>query len=201
MIESTFPRLLKQHCENYGDKKVAMRKKEFGVWKQYTWKDCYLNVKYLSLALISLGLEPGDRVAIIGDNDPQWHWTELATQAAGGVALGIFSDAALPEAKYILEHSDAKFIAAKDQEQVDKILAMKEELANLKKVLYWEDKGLWAYDEPFLMSFGEAMEVGRKYEEAHHGVFGNYSVRHRGTERQRHKENENVYEPALSKQG
>ncbi len=170
-MESTFPRLLKQHCENYGDKKVAMRKKEFGVWKQYTWKDCYLNVKYLSLALISLGLEPGDRVAIIGDNDPQWHWTELATQAAGGVALGIFSDAALPEAKYILEHSDAKFIAAKDQEQVDKILAMKEELPNLKKVLYWEDKGLWAYDEPFLTSFGEAMGVGRKYEEAHHGVF------------------------------
>ncbi|MDY6912481.1 MAG: AMP-binding protein [Chloroflexota bacterium] len=181
-MERTFPRLLKQHSENYGRSKVAMRKKEFGVWKQYAWQDCYLNVKYLALGLLSLGLESNDRVAIIGDNDPQWHWTEFATQAIGGVPLGIFSDAAISEAQYILQHSDAKFVAAKDQEQVDKVLGLKDDLPHLEKVLYWEPKGLWSYDDPCLISFKNVIEMGMVYEKAHPGVFESTIDKHNETD-------------------
>ena len=118
--EDTLPKILRRNYQKYGNKGIAMRKKHLGVWKKYTWEDCYQAVKYFSLGLISLGLETGDKVAIIGDNDPQWFWSEFAAQAAGGVALGIFTDCTPPEVKYIVDHSESKFVVAKDQEQADK---------------------------------------------------------------------------------
>lgn len=169
--EDTLPKLLKRNYERYGDKKVAMRKKDYGLWKEYTWKDYYQKVKHLSLAMISLGLEPGDKISILGDSDPQWFWAELAAQAAGAAVAGIFSDSLPPEVQYIAAHSDSKILVIQDQEQVDKVLQMKEELPLLKKVIYWDPKGLMTYDEPLLMSFEQAIELGKKYEESHPGLF------------------------------
>ncbi|MEW6033720.1 MAG: AMP-binding protein [Chloroflexota bacterium] len=168
---NTFPRILRAQCMKYGDKKVAMRKKEFGIWNKYTWKDVYENVKWASLGLVHLGLGPGDVAAIVGDNDPQWFWAEYAVQSAGGISVGMYVDAHFSEIKYLLSHAEAKFVFAKDQEQVDKILEVKNELPVLQKIIYWEAKGLWYYDMPLLMSFAELQELGRKYEEAHPGAF------------------------------
>jgi len=94
--------------------------KKFGVWQRYSWEDYYQNVKHFSLGLLSLGLEPGDVVCIIGDNEPEWFWGEFAAQAAGGIATGIFVDCIPSEVKYIASHSDAKFAIVNDQEQTDK---------------------------------------------------------------------------------
>jgi long-chain acyl-CoA synthetase len=171
IAQDTLPKLLKRNFERFGDKKVAMRKKIYGIWKSYTWKDYYENVKYFSLGLVSLGLEPGDKVTILGDNDPQWFWAELATQAAGGTALGIFTDSAPAEVKYITDHSDSKFVVARDQEQVDKMLDLKGELPKLKRVIYWDPLGLASYHDPILMSFEKVMGLGRSFEEAHPQVF------------------------------
>ena len=66
--------------------------KHYGIWQPYTWKDYYLNVKYLALGLLSLGFEPEDKVLIIGDNAPQWYQAELAAQANGGASVGLYSD-------------------------------------------------------------------------------------------------------------
>ena len=77
-----------------------MRYKRYGVWQRYTWKDYYLNVKYLALGLLSLGFEPGDKVLIIGDNAPQWYYAELAAQANHGVSVGVYSDSTPLEIKY-----------------------------------------------------------------------------------------------------
>ena len=174
MVAPTLPRLLKQNYEKYGDKKIAMRVKEFGIWQTYTWEDYYEKAKYFSLGLISLGLEWGDKVSILGENKPEWYWAELATQAAGGVVVGIFTDCMSNEVKYYVEHSDSKFVIAHDQEQVDKFLIpykdregnehppLKDELPLLKKVIYWDPKGVWNYDEPILMSFNEVIELGKR---------------------------------------
>ena len=89
--ESTFPKLLRRNCLVYGDN-VAMRKKDFGIWQEYTWKDVYEHTKYFSLGLITLGLERDDRVLIIGNNDPQYFWAEWAIQAAGAIAIGAYVD-------------------------------------------------------------------------------------------------------------
>ena len=166
----TVPKLLKTNRERWGDK-IWMRKKEFGFWREYTWEEGYQKVKDFSLGLIALGFERGDMMAILGDNDPHWFWAELAAHAAGGAVTGIFSSSAPNEVKYLMEHSDSKFAVVQDQEQVDKVLQVKNQLPLLKKVVYWDAKGLSYYDDPILMSFEEVSRLGREYEKHHHGLF------------------------------
>ena len=169
-IVNTIPKIIKKNSEKWGSR-VAMAKKNRGIWHTYTWEQYYQIVKYFSLGLIALGLKPGEKVCIIGDNEPGWFWSEFATQAAGGIATGIFTDSIPSEVKYIAEHSDAKFAVVNDQEQTDKFLQIKEELPLLKKVIYWDPKGLKHYNDPILANFYEVVEEGTKYEETHPGAF------------------------------
>ena len=166
----TIPKLIMSNYEKWGYR-TAMCMKKFGIWQRYSWKEYYEKVKYLSLGLISLGLKPGDAVCIIGDNEPEWFWGEFATQAAGGIVTGIFVDSIPSEVKYIVTHSDAKFAIVNDQEQTDKFLEIKDELPSLKKVIYWDPKGLRNYDDPILINFTEVIELGREYEKTHPGLF------------------------------
>ncbi len=167
---NTIPQVIQGNYAKWGEW-TAMCMKKFGIWQRYSWKDYYENVKYISLGLISLGLEQGDVVCVIGDNEPEWLWGEFATQAAGGIVTGIFVDCIPSEVKYIATHSDAKFALVNDQEQVDKFLEIKDELPLLKKVIYWDPKGLKNYDEPILTSLTTVMKLGKKYEETHAGLF------------------------------
>jgi len=167
---NTIPQIIQGNYQKWGQQ-TAMCMKKLGIWQRYSWKDYYENVKYLSLGLMSLGLESGDVVCIIGDNEPEWLWGEFATQAAGGIATGVFVDSIPTEVKYIAAHSDAKFAIVNDQEQTDKFLEIKDELPSLKKVIYWDPKGLKNYDDPVLISFTEVIALGREYEETHRGLF------------------------------
>lgn len=157
--------------EQYGHEKVAMRKKKYGIWQEYTWADSYRRVKAFCLGLVSLGLERGDKVCIIGDNDPEYYWAELAVQSAGGTAIGIFTDCIPREVEYVVNHSDAVFVVAHDQEQCDKLLEVQARVPDVKRVVYWDDRGLWSYDEPWLMAFEKVEALGRDYEEAHPGLY------------------------------
>lgn len=178
----TLPKSFKQNYERYGNKKVAMREKDGGIWKSYTWSDYYHRVKYLSLFLISVGLEPGDKIAILGENTPEVYWAEIATLAARGVVVGIFSDCVPNEVKYFVNHSDSSFIFAHDQEQVDKILDIKEEIPQVKKTIFWDPKGLWNYKDPLLLSMEEALEIGQEYDQKHPGLFEKRISEGRGDE-------------------
>src|SRR4030042_1680421 len=135
MKADTLPKLLLENYQRYGANKVAMRRKDLGLWYEYTWKDSYESVKYFSYGLMSLGLQPQDKVAIIGENDPEWYWAEYAAQAAHAIPFGIFVDAHHEELNFYLEHSDSTFVVAHDQEQVDKILTLADELPHLKKII------------------------------------------------------------------
>jgi long-chain acyl-CoA synthetase len=167
----TWPKVLKNNSEKYGDTHRAMRHKHYGIWQPYTWKDYYRNVKSLSLGLISLGLEPGDKVLIVGDNAPEWYYAGLAAQAARGVLVGAYSELTPAEIKYIAENSEAGFAVVQDQEQVDKLLQVKDALPRLKKVVFWNYKGLAHYKDPILTGLGEVLALGEKYEEEHSGLF------------------------------
>ncbi|MDP2931869.1 MAG: AMP-binding protein [Chloroflexota bacterium] len=166
----TIPKLIRYNSEKWGSR-TAMCMKQFGIWQRYTWQEYYQAIKYFSLGLLSLGLEPGDVVCIIGDNEPEWFWGEFATQAAGGIVTGAFVDSIPSEVKYIASHSDAKFAIVNDQEQTDKFLEIRNELPLLKKVIYWDPKGLRNYDDPILISFREVTEMGLEYEKSHPGLF------------------------------
>ena len=170
-VADTTPKLFLQQYKKYGDKKIAVVQKDYGIWQPYAWKEQYETVKYFSLGLVSLGLEPGDKVSIVGDSDRHWYWSRWAIMAASGVVVGMYADSIPSELKYIAEHSDSKFVIADDQEQVDKMLQIKEELPLLKKVIYWDPKGLRNYDDPILISFKQVIELGRRYEQEHPGAF------------------------------
>ena len=167
----TLPKLLKRNFERWGEQEVAFRDKDYGIWNEYTWKDVYEDVKYFCLGLISLGLRPGERAAVIGDNEPQWYWASFAIQAARGTTVALFTDAIPDEIQYIVDHSDSKFIVARDQEQVDKLLAIWDKLPKVEKVIWWYWKGMRKYEQPFIMSYEHVRELGKKYEESHPGAF------------------------------
>lgn len=166
----TIPRIIHHNYRKWSGRK-AMCMKKLGIWQRYTWRDYYQTVKYCSLGLISLGLTEGDVVCIIGDNEPEWFWGEFAVQAAGGIATGIFVDSIPSEVKYVAEHSEAKFAIVNDQEQTDKFLEIKEQLPLLKRVIYWDPKGLRNYDDPTLVSFAEVIRLGQEYEKTHPDLF------------------------------
>ena len=167
----TLPKRLLAGYQKYGHRKIAMRQKDMGIWRSYTWQDSYEQVRQLSLGLTSLGLKRDDKVCIIGDNAPQYFWAQLAIQSGGGVAVGIFTDSAPHEIQYVVNHSDAVFVFAKDQEQCDKLLEIRDQAPAVRRVIYWDDKGLWSYDEPWLISFEEVQGLGRSLDAEQPGLF------------------------------
>jgi long-chain acyl-CoA synthetase len=158
----TIPKLLLRNGEKFGDRKVAMREKEFGVWIPYTWGEYLENVKFLSLGLVALGLERGDKAVMIGDNRPEGLWAEMAAMCAGGIGVWLFQDCLMDEVRYIVDHSDSKFYFAEGQEEVDKALAIKDQCPKLTKVIWDDPKGMRNYDDPILISSKEVQELGRK---------------------------------------
>jgi len=165
LVLDTLPKLLTQKYNDYGDGRIAMRRKESGIWKEYTWKDYYNNVKYFALGLINIGLKAGDKVAILGENNPEWYWAALAVQSARGICVGIFSDSISSEVEYIVTHSDVSLIVAEDQEQIDKVFEVKPRASKLTKAVYWDSKGMYSYrSDDFLINFYEVIELGREYE-------------------------------------
>ena len=167
MSPETLPQALRENYKKYGSRVVAMRVKDRGIWQEYTWEDYYLKVKHFCLGLVSLGLNRGDKVSILGENKPEWFWAELAVQSAGGAAVGIFTDCLPSEVKYYAEHSDSTFAVVHDQEQVDKFLEVKSDVPKIKKVIYWDPKGLWTYKDPILLSFDGVIELGKDCEKQH----------------------------------
>jgi long-chain acyl-CoA synthetase len=169
-LVDTLPKLIRQNFEKWPDQ-PAMSMKCLGIWRQYTWREYYEKVKYFSLGLTSIGVKTGNVVAIIGDNEPEWFWGEFAVQSAGGIATGLFVDSIPAEIEHIITHSEARFALVNDQEQTDKFLELKQKLPLVKKIIYWDPKGLKNYDDPDLLSFDEVIKLGLQYENDHPGSF------------------------------
>lgn len=169
--ELTIQKLFYQQARRYGEHRVAMREKEFGLWRPITWQDYFDNVKYLSLGLIHMGLEPGDKVAMIGDNRPEGLWAEMATLCAGGVAVWLFQDCLIDEVKYILDHSDTKFLFGEGQEEADKAISIINECPKLKNVIWDDPKGMRNYHQDYLTSFKAVMDMGRQLEKEQPDLF------------------------------
>lgn len=158
----TLPQYFLTQAQKFGRDKVALRQKRYGIWQEFNWQESYEQIRDFALGLIMLGLQRGDQVCSIGDNDREYLWGYLAAQAVGAAVVGMYTDAIPNEMKYIVNHSDAAIALAKDQEQCDKFLELRPEIPNVKKVIYWDDRGLWNYNEDWLMSFEEVQQLGRE---------------------------------------
>lgn len=168
----TLPHLLVENAEKLGSEKAALREKEFGIWQSYSWADYLQNVQELALGFLSLGIKRGEKIAILGDNRPQWLFTELAAQSVGCPSVGIFPDSHIDQVKFILNHSDATFLVVEDQEQTDKFLEIREDCPNIKIVIVDDMKGMRQYDDPLLMSFENVQNRGKELSSKQPGLFG-----------------------------
>ena len=164
-MNDTFPKLLLHNAAAHGAR-TALREKKLGIWQETSWAQYLKAVRELSLGFVALGLERGDKVAILGDNRPAWIQSELAAQAAGAASVGIYQDSNLNEVAYVIDHCDARIVVAEDQEQVDKILEMIEKLPKVKAVIYDDPRGLRSYQHPLLMSLESVRERGRAQDPA-----------------------------------
>jgi long-chain acyl-CoA synthetase len=170
-IRDTLPKILRENARS-SPETVSMRKKDLGIWNSYTWREVYENVKYIALGLKQLNLARGDKVCIIGDNDPEWYWAELAVHSIGGVVVGFYIDAMPSDIEYIANHSDSTIVFAKDQEQVDKFLSVREKIPMVRRVIYWEYKGMAPYrNNPWLMRLSDLIEMGRSFERENTDLF------------------------------
>jgi len=165
MIESlnTIPKILLHNAERFPSNKIAIREKDYGVWQSYSWQDYLDQARDFALGMASLGFKRGDKMAVIGDNRPQLYWGLAACQCLGGVPVPLYQDAIEQELHYILEHSEVRFALTEDQEQSDKLLALKENCPHLEYIFYDDPRGMLQYTESFLMAFTHVQELGRKF--------------------------------------
>ena len=166
----TFPKLALQNARRLSGK-VAIREKHLGIWQSYTWSQYAEQARLIALGLAALGFARGDKTAVVGDNRPALYWAMLATQALGGIAVPLYQDSIEKEMEYIVDHAEARFAIVEDQEQVDKLLHVREQCPGLEYVIYDDPGGLRHYKDSCLLSLQELQERGRKFAEDRPGYF------------------------------
>ena len=159
-IHNTLPKILRHRSISMPDT-VALRDKDLGIWNEITWKEYNNNVSYLALALSKRGFKTGDVIGLIGDNKPSWLYFELAAQAVGGMSLGIYRDTLDEEVGYLINAAKVSFVYAEDQEQVDKILAIKRPKNDKITMFYEDSRGLKELNDPHIVDMLELMNEGQ----------------------------------------
>src|SRR5688572_5449557 len=150
---------------------VAMREKDLGVWQEITWKSYWDTVLTVGHALLALGVEPGDRVAIHSENRREWLYSDVATMAVRAMTVGLYPTNPPAEVGYLLSHSGAKVLVAEDQEQVDKALEVIDQCPDLERIVYIEPRGIrYRYDHPKLLAWEDLLAMGAEHRAAHPGA-------------------------------
>ncbi|HIM42674.1 MAG TPA: long-chain fatty acid--CoA ligase, partial [Rhodospirillales bacterium] len=159
----TFPKLLAENARVRGDK-PASREKDFGIWLSWTWGQVAEEVRAIACGLAALGVKRGDKVTICGDNRPHLYWSMTAVQALGAIPVPVYQDSVPDEMQYIYEHAEAKFAIVENQEQVDKLLEIRDRTPALEHIVYKFPRGMRNYDQPFLDLLADIEERGRAFD-------------------------------------
>jgi long-chain acyl-CoA synthetase len=168
--QNTLPRLFRHVVRERGDK-VAMREKQLGIWRAISWREYGERAKHVGLGLVSLGLKPRDIVSIIGDNRPEWLYTDMGVLSVGGVTNGIYTTDSPKQVAYIVNDSDSRFLFVENEEQLDKILAVRADCPGLSRIIVFDMEGLHNFRDPQVMSFTTLLELGAAYERTHPGAW------------------------------
>ncbi len=156
----TYPKLLRLNAREHGSE-IALREKDFGLWRLFTWNDYQNRVHDFALGLVELGLARGDVIGIIGDNRPDWVAAEIASHAIGAMSLGLYRDVLDEEAAYLLGYGEARLVFAEDEEQVDKLLNLADRVPQLRHIVYSDPRGMRKYDDPRLIEADKLAAMGR----------------------------------------
>ncbi len=168
--QTTLPRLFRHVVKERGDK-VAMREKHLGIWRAISWRDYGDRAKHVGLGLVALGLKPRDVVSIIADNCPEWLYTDMAVLAVGGVTNGIYTTDSPKQVAYVVNDSDSRFLFVENEEQLDKILAVRAQCPGLLRIIVLDMEGLHNFHDAQVMPFAALLELGGAYDRAHPGAW------------------------------
>ncbi len=177
----TFPKLLLQNAARRGDR-PAFREKDYGIWQMWTWAEVAGEIRAAACGLAAMGFQRGDKIVIIGDNRPHLYWMMTIAQSLGGVPVPVYQDSVADEMAYVVDHAEARFAMAEDQEQVDKLLEIMDRCAKLEQIIYRDPRGMRHYDQDFLHRFAEIQDRGREYDAANPDFFENSVARGKGSD-------------------
>ena len=172
LSQFTLPQILFKQAKELGTKKIAIREKMYGIWQAYNWKDYFQYNKHVGLGFFTLGLKRSENIGIITDKHPEWLFSELVAQAIGAITFNLFTSSISKELTVMLNRIQAAYVVAQDQEQVDKLLEMKEQLPHVRKVIYVDPTGMRTYTHnPWLMSFKELLDSGAEIDAKQPNLF------------------------------
>ena len=167
-IKLTLPQLLMENAVLYSDTKTAIREKAYGIWQKYSWTDYCRYMRITAAGFASLHLRRGENVCMIVHNHPEWLFSELAAHALGATTLNLFTSSIADELAFSIKRINSPVVVVQDQEQVDKLLEVKDKLPQTKKVLYIDPTGMTSYeDDPWLISYAELLQLGEKFIKDH----------------------------------
>jgi len=165
-MQTTFPRLLLNHAAQR-PAEPAMREKEYGIWQSLSWSDLATLVEHLSCGLHQAGLRQGQHMIVVGANRPRLYATMLAVQSLGAVPIPLYQDAAAQECVFPINDAGVCFAFAEDQEQVDKLLEIRDKCPQLSNIYFDDPRGLRNYDESGLASMDELVAAGKVFANLH----------------------------------
>ncbi len=165
-MKTTFPQLLLGHAAQRPND-AAIREKEYGIWQTWSWKDAAASVQQLANGLLALGFTRGQNFALIGDNRPHLYMGMVAVQSVGGVPIPLYQDAVATEMAFVIEDAEVRYFFAENQEQVDKLLEIRETIPSITHIIYDDPRGLRNYDQPGLISTEQLMALGRDWAQKH----------------------------------
>ena len=167
-LPDTFPKLLERNAREFGDR-PSIREKEHGIWQTWTWKQVHGEVRQLAAGLASLGIRRGHKVAIVGDNRPQLYWSMCAAQMLGAVPVPVYQDSVAEEMGFVIDHAEADFAIAEDQEQVDKLLVIRGKHKRPGHIVYKDSRGMRDYNQPGIVSLADVARRGAEFQKQHPG--------------------------------
>ncbi len=162
----TFPKLLQSHVKRRPDQD-AIREKALGIWQSWSWAEAATEIRALACGLASLGLKRGEKLAIVGDNRPRLYWGMTAAQALGAVPVPLYQDAVADEMAYVLDNADVKIALVEDQEQVDKMLEIRDRCPKLEHIIFDDTRGLRHYQQDFLHDYEKIQQTGVEFDREH----------------------------------
>lgn len=166
----TVPRMFVHRVRNHPDK-VALRYKYLGIWRDVTWAEYLQRVREVALGLFALGIKPRDRVAVIGENRPEWLYADLGTMCMGAVTVGIYATSSAQQCQYIVGHSQSRVFIAEDEEQLDKALELRETTPELEKIIVIDTEGVRGFSDPMVMTFNDLLALGRETDQRQPQLF------------------------------
>ena len=162
----TFPSLLLKHARERGNQ-AAMREKDLGIWQEFTWSEVAEQVKSVANAFLQYGVQKGEHVGIVGENRPRLYMAMMAAQAVGAIPVTMYQDAVAQEMVHVLMDAHLRVVVVENQEQVDKMIEVREQVPHMQLVVYDDPRGLRNYHDDMLISFDGLMEKGQAYGAQH----------------------------------